>query len=401
MADTTVSDPLDPRRAELAADAADAIERAQPSNAPAMVGFDGFIDSIIRVVDRRGSLAPEDYRPIETISGFAERCAAAAGRSANMEMVVTERRFGGNGPLMAGALGRLGAPTTYLGAVGSPEDPTVLDPIYAPFAERCERVVPVAEPGLTDALEFVDGKLMMGKPANVQDVTWELLMQRPGIEAMRKIVGNSALIGIVNWTMMAGIPGIWRGLIDEVFPHPPERPGGRRVSIDLADPAKRTDGDVREALDTLRAMNELVPVTLGINRAECERIDAVVRAGAFATEHERLSDTLRTAAETLRAALGLDTLVVHAHRGAAGANAEGDVAWFDAPYTRTPRISTGAGDHFNGGFGFAQIHARDLGLSMAHCLAIACGTSGAYVRDGQSPTRERLVELLRDLPIPE
>jgi hypothetical protein len=34
-------------------------------------------------------------------------------------------------------------------------------------------------------------------------------------------------------------------------------------------------------------------------------------------------------------------------------------------------------------------------------LALGCGVSGAYVRDAQSPTRERLIEFLRDLPAPE
>jgi sugar/nucleoside kinase (ribokinase family) len=130
----------------------------------AVVGFDAFIDSIIHVVDQRFAMTADGYKRIETIGQFAMRAAAAAGKSTNMEMVEKERRFGGNGPLMAGALGRAGLQVTYIGAVGRPEAPRQLHPIYEEFAARCQLVVPVAPPATTDALEFEDGKIMLGKP---------------------------------------------------------------------------------------------------------------------------------------------------------------------------------------------------------------------------------------------
>ena len=106
------------------------------------------------------------------ICAFAGRCADAAGKSTNIEQVLLEDRFGGNGPLMAGGLAQLGMQVDYIGAVGQGSD-LHLHPVFGPFARRCRRVIPVAEPSTTDCLEFDDGKLMFNNTANVQDVTWD------------------------------------------------------------------------------------------------------------------------------------------------------------------------------------------------------------------------------------
>lgn len=384
-------------RAEIALAAADTLDALTPhalAKLPALVGFDGFIDAIIRVVDRRNSMAADDYKRLATIPEFAARIGGAAGRSANLELVVLEERFGGNGPLMAGAMGMLGTPVTYVGAVGKPDEPTTIHPTFTEFAKRCAKVIPLCPPAHTDALEFTDGKLMLGKPQNVQEVTWERIRDTLGLDNLIAIVDKAATIGVVNWVMMVGVEGIWAGLRDEVFPRIKRKPN-RRVVIDLADPAKRSDADIRGAMSMLASLNDTVPVTLGLNLAEAQRIDRVIGAGAFDESHNYSLGTLvRRTAERLRASLDLDTVVVHPREGAGGATANGDSAWFEGPFTRNPKLSTGAGDHFNGGFAFA----RAAGLPLDRALAVGCGVSGAYVRDAQSPDLPRLISFLRDLP---
>src|SRR5688572_27490574 len=108
-------------RAAIAAAAADRLAAAGELPA-SVVGFDGFIDAIIHVVDRRTHMGPEGFEALRTIPQFAARVGAAAGKSTNIEMVIHEERFGGNGPLMASALGRMGSPVTYIGAVGAVEE---------------------------------------------------------------------------------------------------------------------------------------------------------------------------------------------------------------------------------------------------------------------------------------
>ncbi len=363
----------------------------------ALVGFDGFIDSIIHMVDVRHDMSPSGYVRLKTISAFATRCADASGKSTNIEQVLLEDRFGGNGPLMAGGLAQLGMKVDYVGAVG--QGPSLaLHPVFAPFAARCRRVVPVAEPSTTDCLEFDDGKLMFNNTANVQRVTWERLVERVGLDSLRAMVDEAALLGIVNWSLLGGVPGIWRGLVREVLPRASAK--ARRVFIDLSDPAKRTDGDIRGAIEQLRELEAApgVAVTLGLNLAESQRIASVLGLGVYgegsmATLGQRVSQ----AAAAIRERLGLDCVVIHPREGAGAADASGASGWFDGPFTAHPKLSTGAGDHFNGGFAFAQVH----GLSLEECLATGCAVSGAYVRDASSPTRERLTAFLGDLPGPE
>jgi sugar/nucleoside kinase (ribokinase family) len=385
-------------RADVARAAADSLERWKPTDArlPALVGFDGFIDSIIDVVDQRFDMTPRGFKRITSIEHLALRIGAAAGRSTNIELVVKEDRFGGNGPLMAGAMGRLGAPVTYIGAVGHEDNPSVIHPLFEELAKRCSAVIPVAPPALTDALEMDDGKIMFGKPANVQSITWPMLVETLGLPRIRELADRAVLFAIVNWVMMAGVEGIWEGLCTDVFPQLPNR-DRRRVFIDLADPAKRTDEDVQRAIACLRKINMLIPVTLGLNLAEAERMARVFGVAAF---QERGMHTfgaiVQAAARALREKLALACVVIHPREGAAGADSTSS-AWFEGPFTATPKLSTGAGDHFNGGFAFAQIH----GLPLDQCLAVGCAVSGAYVRDALSPNLPRLLEFLRSLPLPD
>lgn len=390
-------------RARIAASAADRLAGAVELPA-SLVGFDGFVDAIIQVVDRRRDMTPAGYDPIRTIPQFAARVGAAAGKSTNVELVVREERFGGNGPLLASALGRLGSPVTYIGAVGSPEDHRRLHPLYTPMLDRCRRVIPVAPPAHTDALEFEDGKIMLGQPANVQLVTWERLVQAVGEEQLADLVAAAPLLGIVNWVMMGGVEGIWRGLVRRVLPAVVRRDPSvrRRVFIDLADPAKRTDEDVRRAMGILSEMNQVVPVTLGLNHAEAERIGAAMGIDPFDDSASRtLGAAVESTAREIRDRLGLACVVIHPREGAGAASLEGagrvESAWVDGPFTRTPRLSTGAGDHFNGGFALGQM----LSMPLPESLVLGCATSGAYVRDAASPDRARVVEFLRCLPQPE
>lgn len=387
-------------RRSIARAAAGAL-RARSTTLPCLVGFDGFVDEIIHVVSQRRSMQPRDYDRIATITEFSQRCAKAANKSANLELVSLEQRFGGNGPLMAGALGRLGGDVCYIGAIEDGHNTGGVMPLFEPFAQRCREVIPVAAPAHTDAMEFEDGKLMFGRTGNVQEVTFERLIERVGIDGLIRRFEAARLIGMVNWSLCGGVPSIWQGLIERVLPALSE-PRSRRVFIDLSDPAKRTDDDLRDALELLQNINAIVPVTLGLNLSESERIAAVLGVHVVPRQSGRagvpdVDRAITETAESIRARLGLSCVVIHPREGAAAASETGELDWFDGPFVRHPRLSTGAGDHFNAGFAFAQT----LGLPLVQCLACATAVSGAYVRDAESPTLDRLLELLEDLPGPE
>jgi len=73
---------------------------------------------------------------------------------------------------MANALASLDVPTTYIGNLGSPDS----NPVFRVMEERIE-LISLAEPCHTDAVEFHDGKIMVGKMAPVEEVNWDRLME--------------------------------------------------------------------------------------------------------------------------------------------------------------------------------------------------------------------------------
>ena len=129
--------------------------RSRLAELKCLVGFDGYVDEIVRVVKNRPCLDECTY--FDTIGDFADHVKAASGKSADMEIVSQETRIGGNGPILANALARLGAPSICVGALGFP----AIHPVFKGLVAGCTPIG-IAEPGHTDAFEFNDGKLMFG-----------------------------------------------------------------------------------------------------------------------------------------------------------------------------------------------------------------------------------------------
>jgi sugar/nucleoside kinase (ribokinase family) len=359
-------------------------------NQPAVVGFDGFVDSIIDVVDKRPST--EEYQPINSLDVFGQRICASAGQSANFELVTKLEKLGGNGPIMANALARVGLPVTYIGCLGYPSLHSVFEDLAA-----LAKVHSIADPGFTDALEFEDGKLMLGKHSNLRNVNYERICEVVGQEHFINQVGQAKLLGMVNWTMLVEMPTIWDALIERVFPALEVDQDPPMLFIDLADPAKRLTADVEVALDRLARLAEHAPVALGLNLHESTQIAQV--AGLHAPEQPEAS--IEQTARELREKLALRGVVVHPRTSAAAAwrQSDGTVAsgQFEGPFIRRPTLSTGAGDNFNAGFCVGLL--ADLPLEQALCVGTA--TSGYYVRNAQSPTLDQLADFCDALPEPE
>jgi sugar/nucleoside kinase (ribokinase family) len=357
---------------------------AQLPNLRALVGFDGFVDEIIAVVDKRHS--HESYDAVPTIESFGRKISGASGQSSNYELIVKQMKLGGNGPIMANALASLGMRVTYIGNVGYP----AIHPVFDDFA-RSARVISIAEPAHTDALEFADGKLMLGKLTPLEDVNWENLLARVGREPLQQLFCGSRLIGMVNWTMLPHMSQIWSRLLDEIVPKLAS--GVRTLFVDLADPEKRTHEDIALALKLLTRFQQDVEVILGLNLKEsCEVAAAVdIRIGSSDPEA-----AIEQTAWAIREKLNLACVVIHPRRGAAAATAD-QSAIFPGPFVQEPKISTGAGDHFNAGFCLGRV----LGFSLGESLCTGVATSGYYVRTAQSPTALQLAKFVAKLPAPE
>jgi len=346
----------------------------------AFIGLDGFVDEILHVVDKRESA--DKYTRLPTIAQLGQRLMAAAGRSTNVELVSQLTKLGGNGPIMGNALASFGLRVTYLGILGYPN----LHPVFADFAKRAE-VHSIAEPGYTDALEFEDGKVMLGKHQSLKQMTWENIKARFGLEQFIAKFGAADLVGFVNWTMLTAMSDIWSSVLKEICP---QLNGPRRqLFIDLADPEKRTNDDILRALGLVSAFQKYFDVTLGLNEKESHEIGKNLGLDTRDNSPEGL---LKLCGQ-IHQRVQVSTLVIHPTAYALASGPDG-LAVIAGPFTPKPKITTGAGDHFNSGFCLGRL----LGLPTDRCLLSGVTTSGFYVRTGQSPALADLAGMLRNWP---
>jgi ketohexokinase len=356
------------------------VERA--TRMRAFVGLDGFVDEIMHVVDKRDHA--ESFQRMPTIARFADRLAAAAGKSTNIELVPQRIKLGGNGPIMANALARLGVKVTYLGALGYP----VMHPVFNEFAHRAE-VHSITDPGHTNALEFEDGKLMLSTTVQLTEITWANIQARYGRDKFIERFSTSDLVAFVNWTMIPHMSDLWAALLEEFCPSPAA--GRRKIFFDLADPEKRSAKDIARALELIKQFEKFFEVILGLNEKEAYEIGHVLGLSM----QNRSRDGLAALAKEIQYRVPISNLIVHPITYALVAN-QGTVAIVDGPYVENHLITTGAGDHFNSGFCLGNL----LGFEPAACVLIGVTTSGYYVRNAQSPRIDDLAQMLRHWPSP-
>lgn len=348
------------------------------SSKKALIGIDGFVDKIVHPVDQRSGPG-DQFTPISTIAEFGARISSAAGKSANIELAPVLEKLGGNGPIMANAQCAHGLQVRYLGALGK----TAIHPVFTEFAEKTN-AVSITDPGITHAAEFSDGKIMLGSMASLDDINYEHIVSAMGADELSKVFTESDLIAMVNWTMIPYLSEVFNDFLEHLLPTLPENPD-RTFFFDLADPEKRSKEDLLEVLDIFSKFEAFGKVILGLNLREAEQVDELLGFDPI----ENTPENLQVMAARIREALKLDTLVVHPTHDAACATPEG-TAYVKGPYCEKPKITTGAGDHFNSGF----VTARLIGLSPAAALTVAVATSGFYVRTAVSPSLEEISEFI-------
>lgn len=354
-------------------------KRSRINSKAALVGFDGFIDKIRQPVSERYGHG-KDFTPVPTIADFGERIVRAAGKSTNIEIYPQLEKLGGNGPILASALLATGLKVRYIGALGKPE----IHPLFKDLAEKTE-AVSLANPSITYALEFSDGKIMLSETDRLEEISFDAILSQIGEGMFLDMLSRVDLLAMVNWTETPQMTEILLALLDRILPVLPPREQ-RLFFFDLTDPEKRSDGDINSVLQTIRRFQDWGSVTLGLNFKEAL---TVARVLGLASE-EGDESGLRRLASKIRQTLHLDMVVVHPRDSAACATRH-DSWWVPGPFTDNPLITTGAGDHFNAGFCLGQL----IEASPLACLTTGVCSSGFYVRTGKSASLNDLDQFLR------
>ena len=145
-------------------------------------------------------------------------------------------------------------------------------------------------------------------------------------------------------------------------------------------------------MQQLGRFQKQIDVILGLNLKEAGEIQEVLHLPIPSNPEANIEQT----AKDIRAKLNLACVVVHPRSGAAAATATAS-AKFAGPFVQQPKISTGAGDHFNAGFCIGRV----LGFTLEESLCVGVATSGYYVRTAQSATGQQLADFIANLPEPQ
>ncbi|MBN2540601.1 MAG: hypothetical protein JXB08_03645 [Bacilli bacterium] len=354
-----------------------------PKKLSMLIGFDGFKDEIIHVVDKR--LDSNHFVRLDKIEALAKRIEKASGLSTNIELVPTAEKIGGNGPIMCNALSKHKSDITYIGALGYP----TIDDVFKPMEENV-KLFSIATNGHSDALEFDDGKLILGKMASLNDVTYERLIQMFGFENLISLLSNIDMFASVNWSMLPHMTDIWKKMIEEVLPKLPQKQQKPLFFIDIADPEKREKQEIQEALGLLKHFRSHFKVVLGLNKKEA--YDVADELDLFDSESLRhMQVSLEDLNMELYEFLQLDSVVIHPVDRSCCV-VDGTFYTEEGPYIAKPKLSTGAGDNFNAGFVLGLL----LGLEPNEALLTGMSTSGFYVRNARSPEFKELSEFIKD-----
>jgi sugar/nucleoside kinase (ribokinase family) len=347
------------------------IESLKNSTAAITMFADGFVDEVWEIVNERTSL--KEFSVYSRMNRFADRITSSGSGGVGLELVKKRRAFGGFTANIGFAAARLGVDTAMVGVYG--ED--ALDPIFDEVAEICG-VYSLAAPAITHVFEFDDGKILMSHMEAVQDISWQSIVDKLGMEKLTELLAKSDMLGVGYWSLLPAFDEI----VMQVFTNLPQDGKQRRFFFDFADFRKKDEASLDYSMKLLKRLNEKIPMMLSVNEHE---------AAVLFELHGRTLDgdagSLPEKTEYVRKQMGLDEFVVHTpHYAVAACSAEAP-AYAPSVFVEKPVRSAGAGDTFNGGYAAAKL----AGLDISERLFAANANVRFFLKNGFAPDLDEML----------
>lgn len=246
------------------------------------------------------------------------------------------------------------------------------------FSDLPCKLYSFAPAGEATALEFSDGKVFLAADAVWSDDPWQDVCAH--VPQAEQLFREAELIALVNWSELDASQALWQAVYNRAV-HPDRANFSRFAFFDLCDctPPVRLSSSTRcSKLLGRFATRRTVVLSLNENEAlDCGRklLDGL--------------DNLSALTEALCQRYGIQQVLVHTIHETLLRTPDG-LTREKTRFVAQPRISTGAGDHFNGASCFALL----AGLSDRDRVHFAGVFASTYVSKGSTPTLDEVLHAL-------
>lgn len=338
-----------------------------------VLGFDGFIDTIVRAIQFGHSGINPVY--FQTLKDFGNFILSRQGLSGSVELEIVTEKIGGNVPNTAAAMKSLGASVMCIGTLGS----TNSHPLFKQTFEDHE-MIPIIDPGKCISFEFNDGKLMCALNQSVNHLNWEAVRSKVYTERLIDIYSGCDMLAFLNWGEMPHATDIWQGFYDEIYPKVSKN---KLILFDISDCSRKSDKQIMAALNIIKSFSKQSNVILSLNENEAKAISRALlgKEEAGANEGKKIQEYLGTA------------IVVFHYLDRTISFTTDQSYRFKNYVISEPSISTGGGDNFNAGFCCAILSG--LSLPQATMIGSLCGSY--YVKNAENATFANVWEYANNL----
>jgi len=339
------------------------------------IGFDGYVDEVLHIVEDRKDT--DSYEQFKSIRQFGNHILESTS-SCGLEMVSITKKIGGNGPILANALGSLGVYTNCIGTFGEPE-------IHRSFLEsQISNLVNIGDIAYTLAFEFQDGKLMLGELGSLSKLTWDYMKEKVGTDKLIGHLNESEIIGITNWSQIQNSNNLWEGILKCCMPNL-NQDRKRYLFFDLADPSKRDKEELKSALKLIEAYGNFGENVLGLNFTEADIIYKMLYG------ESPIEKNIIVKGKKILDNLNINMLVVHSSECAVAFH-DGEAFMEESIKISRPKLLTGCGDNFNAGFCLGLLLKLPLNL----CLRLGIEVASYYITNGKSADLDALIDFITE-----
>jgi hypothetical protein len=359
--------------------------RSIPSTSDKKVftGFDGYVDYIQKLVKKKETGNVEYYQSLSDLGGHIGN---AAGKSAQIELVTKAIKSGGNAPILSHALGSLGIVNHCVGTMGLP----AIHPVFKDLHTN-SFLHSIGEPGISNALELDDGKLILSELSTFDSLTLDKIIDIKGADFLYQCFIESDLIALVDWANLPLCTPLWLDLYHFLKT---KNFSNKIFFFDLCDPHKKNNQEVLEIVKVIGCYQSLGKTILGLNENEAIQVFQVIKETHSADKNSSkqfANQNLEQVAQYIFDNIHVDLLLVHPVDRTIVVTNNATIELPGRVVTQ-PKLLTGGGDNLNAGFCFGLLHDFSLQESMLMGMA----TSGAYVQNGYSPDRDDIINYLNN-----